>query len=470
MSSPVAGSDPAGFTLAEASAAVRTGTLSPAELTEACLARIHRFNPAINAFITVTEAEALAQARELEAELAQGKWRGPLHGIPVALKDLIDTARVRTTAASAVFADRVPREDAEVVRRLRDEGAIFLGKLNLHEFAYGGTSSVTHFGPVRNPWNPAFSPGGSSGGSGAAVAARMCFGAVGTDTAASIRTPASCCGIAGMKPTWGRVSTRGVIPLSWSLDHVGPMCRTVEDAALMLEAMAGFDPADPASLDAPVPRWRDALRESPSELRIGLPRRMYWEDLDSEVERVAREALQIFDELTAGLEEMTLPAVDNLTIADAEAYAFHEPFLAQSAHLYSPPIRERLLAGAKISSAAYIGARRELERWRREIGKVFEEVDLIVTPTMPVRPVKIGTPSDLALIRNTNAFDVFGLPTISVPCGFSDDGLPVGLQITGPHLDESTVFRMAHVYEQAAGWFRRSPDLEQAAAFMRAVR
>jgi len=451
--------DPAGLALAEASAAVRANAISPTELTRACLARIHKLNPAINAFITVTETEALAQAREREAELAQGKWRGPLHGIPVALKDLIDTAGTRTTAASAVFADRVPLLDAEVVRRLRSAGAILLGKLNLHEFAYGGTSSVTHFGPVRNPWNLEFSPGGSSGGSAAAVAAGMCFGAVGTDTAASIRMPAACCGIVGMKPTYGRVSTRGVIPLSWSLDHVGPMCRTVEDAALMLEAMAGFDPADPATIDAPVPPYRDALRESPSNLRIGLPRKMYWEDLDPEVESIAREALRVLDGLTAGLEEIQLPAVDNLTIAEAEAYAFHAPFLAEASHLYSPPIRERLLAGAKVTAAAYIGARREMERWRREIGGVFADMDLIVTPTMPVKPVTVGTVSDLSLIRNTNAFDVLGLPTISIPCGFSTEGLPIGLQIAGRYLDESTVFLLAHAYEQAAGWFKHSPAL-----------
>jgi aspartyl-tRNA(Asn)/glutamyl-tRNA(Gln) amidotransferase subunit A len=452
--------DPTGFTFAEASVAVQTNAISPTELTRACLARINKLNPAINAFITVTEKEALAQACGLEAELALGKWRGPLHGIPIALKDLIDTAGTRTTAGSAVFADRVPLVDAEVVRRLKNAGAIVLGKLNLHEFAYGGTSDVTHFGPVRNPWNLEFSPGGSSGGSGAAVAARMCFGAVGTDTAASIRTPASCCGIVGMKPTYGRVSTRGVIPLSWSLDHVGPMCRTVEDAALMLEAMAGFDPADPATLDAPVPRYRDRLRQSPSSLRIGLPQKLYWENLDTEVESATREALEVLDGLTAGLEEMQLPSVDNLTIADAEAYAFHEPFLAQSKHLYSPPIRERLLAGAKVSAAAYIGARREMERWRKEIGKIFEYVDLIVTPTMPVKPVRVGTLADLSLIRNTNAFDVFGLPTISVPCGFSGEGLPIGLQITGRNLDEGTVFQLAYAFEQAAGWYRHSPGLQ----------
>jgi aspartyl-tRNA(Asn)/glutamyl-tRNA(Gln) amidotransferase subunit A len=451
--------DLAELTLAEASAAIRKKAVSAVDLTRSCLARINKLNPLLNAFITVTEAEALEEARELDAELASGRWRGALHGIPIAVKDLIDTAGIRTTAASAVFENRVPVEDAEVVCRLRDAGAVLLGKLNLHEFAFGGTSDVTHFGPVRNPWNPAFSPGGSSGGSGSAVAARMCFGAVGTDTAASIRTPAACCGIVGMKPTFGRVSTRGVIPLSWSLDHVGPMCRTVEDAALMLRAMAGFDPADRTTIQARVPAWHTAMRESPAKLRVGLPSRMYWETLDPEVERAATEAVTVLAEITAGIEDMQLPAVDNLTIAEAEAYAFHQPYLAQSGHLYSPQIRERLLAGGRIPAPDYIAAKREMERWRREIGQVFAEIDLIVTPTMPVKPVPVGTISDLALIRNTNAFNVFGLPTISVPCGFSSDGLPIGLQITGPHLDEGRVFQLARAYEQATGWYKQSPEL-----------
>src|SRR5438874_1797844 len=268
----------------------------------------------------------------------------------------------------------------------------------------------------------------------------MCFGAVGTDTAASIRTPASCCGIVGMKPTFGRVSTCGVIPLSWSLDHVGPMCRTVDDAALMLQSMAGFDPRDHGSLDAPVPSYVDALGATTSKLRIGVPFTMYWEGLDPEVEAAAQAAVAVINGLTAGTREIRLPAVDNLTIAEAEAHAFHEPYLAHSAHLYSPPIRERLLAAGLITASAYIQARRELDRWRRQIGEIFSEVDLIVTPTIPIKPVPVGTISDLALIRNTSAFNVFGLPTISIPCGFSREGLPIGLQIAGPHLDESRVF------------------------------
>ncbi len=454
-----AAQDPVESTLAQASAAIRARTISPTELTQACLHKIDKLNPLVNAFITVTGTEALAQARGLEAELERGHWRGPMHGIPIALKDLIDTAGTRTTAASAVFANRIPMADAYVVTRLKEAGAILLGKLNMHEFAYGGTSDVTFFGPVRNPWNLEYSPGGSSGGSGAAVAARMCFGAVGTDTAASIRTPASCCGIVGMKPTYGRVSRRGVIPLSWSLDHVGPMCRTVEDTALMLEAMAGFDAAEGSTLNAPVPCYADSLRQPLKHFRIGVPLKMYWENLDPEVERLTHEALLELVSLTGSLREMQLPAVDTLTIAEAEAFAFHQPYIEKTPHLYSRPILERLRAGSKISVAAYIQAKREMERWRREIGNVFEEVDVIVTPTVPVQPVKVGSVSDLSLIRNTKAFDVFGLPTISIPCGFTAGGLPVGLQISGRHLDEATVFQVAHVYERAKGWSRRQPPV-----------
>src|SRR5271165_6658306 len=271
-------------TIVELAPRLRRKEVSPLELTRACLDRIEKQNPTLNAFITVMAESALAEAKAAEIEISRGEWRGPLHGIPIALKDLIDTAGTRTTAASKLCQSRVPTEDAEVVRRLREAGAVMVGKNNLHEFAYGGSSLVSFFGDVHNPRSAAHVAGGSSGGSAAAVAAGLCYAAIGTDTAGSIREPAALCGCVGIKPTYGRVSTRGVIPLSWSLDHVGPMCRTVEDATLMLEAMAGFDAADPTTINAPVPRYRDALRDSPAKLRIGLPRKMYWEDLDSEVE------------------------------------------------------------------------------------------------------------------------------------------------------------------------------------------
>src|SRR5579864_8012930 len=287
--------DVTGLSLQEAAALVRRKAVSPVELTQACLARIERLNPALNAFITVTAEQALRDAHDAEAEIQKGKWRGPLHGVPIALKDLFDTAGVRTTAGSGVFKDRVPQQDAEVVRRLRAAGAVLLGKLNMHEFAYGGTSVPSYFGPVHNPWNLDRIAGGSSGGSAAAVAAGLCYGALGSDTGGSVRQPAAYCGIAGLKPTYGRVSTRGVIPLSWSLDHVGPMCRTVGDVALLLQGIAGYDPEDSNSVDAPVPDYAQALRAKISALRLGVPRRVFFEQIDPEIAAAVNQAIEALD-------------------------------------------------------------------------------------------------------------------------------------------------------------------------------
>src|SRR3954466_717085 len=256
--------------LSEASRAVQKKEVSPVELTQACLARIEKLNPGLNAFITVTATAALEDARKAEAEIERGEWKGPLHGIPLAVKDLIETAGVKTTAASAVLKGNVPTADAEVIRRLKSAGAILLGKLNLHEFAYGGSGIIGHFGPARNPWNAAHVTGGSSSGSAAAVAACLCYGAIGTDTAGSIRLPAACCGITGLKPTYGLVSARGVIPLSWSLDHVGPMARTAADAAIMLQAIAHYDPQDICCRRFPPVFYPSAIEESTSSLRLGL--------------------------------------------------------------------------------------------------------------------------------------------------------------------------------------------------------
>src|SRR5215470_4979129 len=270
--------------LSEVSQAVQKKEVSPVTLTEACLARIERLNPVVNAFITVTAESALQEANEAEAEIARGEWRGPLHGVPLAVKDLAETAGVRTTAASAVLEHYVPSEDAEVVRRLRKAGAVLLGKLNLQEFAYGGSGIVSHFGPARNPWNTAHITGGSSSGSAAAVAAGLCYGAIGTDTAGSIRLPAACCGITGIKPSYGLVSTRGIIPLSWSLDHVGPMARTAADAAIMLQAIAYYDPQDIYCERFPPVFYPSAIEEKTSALRLGLARE-FWSGLDEEVRR-----------------------------------------------------------------------------------------------------------------------------------------------------------------------------------------
>ena len=455
------------LTIAEVSERVRKKTISPVELVQASLRRIERLNPLLNAFITVTAEAALSRARELEGEAQHGRWRGPLHGIPVALKDLIDTAGVRTTAASAIFADRIPSEDAEVVRRLKAAGAVILGKLNMHEFAYGDTSAVSHFGPVHNPWNPEYVTGGSSGGSAAAVAAGLCYGALGSDTGGSIRQPAAYCGIVGLKPTFGRVSTRGVVPLSWSLDHIGPMSRTVADAALLLQAIASYDPLDTNSIEAAAPDYTKALRQKASTLRLGVPRRVFYEQLDPEIEQAVNEALRVLGRLTVSAREVELPAYKTLPVVGAEAYAFHAPYLTRAPQLYQSTTRRRLEPGSKISAAAYIEGRRELDRLRRAVNAVFSTVDLLITPTTPILPITLQEavnnpalppPGGVApSLRNTQPFDVYGLPSISIPCGFSRSGLPIGLEISGPRLGEPMVLALAHAYEQATQWHRRQP-------------
>lgn len=466
---PPAADEIAMLSLADASDLVRRKKISSVDLTRACLGRVERLNPRLNAFITVTAEQALSDARAAERDIANGRWRGPLHGIPVALKDLFDTAGVRTTAASEVFADRVPTEDAEVVRRLKAAGAVILGKLNMHEFAYGDSSAQSHCGPVRNPWDVSRIPGGSSGGSAAAVAARLCYAALGSDTGGSVRQPAAYCGIAGLKPTYGLVSTRGVVPLSWSLDHVGPMCRSVADVALTLQPLAGHDPLDANSLSVSPPDYTSALRKKVSSLRLGVPRAVFYETLDPEIERAVNAALDVLRRLTAGARDVTLPAYQTLPVAGAEAYAFHAPYFTKTPERYKAMTRRRLEAGAGVSAAAYIQGRRELDRLRRDIRAVFADVDLLVTPTTALMPATVdaalndtSTPpaGGVAIaLRNTQPFDIFGIPTISVPCGFSASGLPIGLSISGPALGEPAVLALAHAYEQATDWHRRVPPL-----------
>ncbi len=455
------------LSLQEAAERVRNKAVSPVELTQACLKKIEVQNPVLNAFITVTPEAALAQAREAERDIRAGKWRGPLHGIPIALKDLIDTAGVRTTAGSGVFADRVPNEDSEVTRRLKAAGAVLLGKLTTHEFAFGVTSVFSHFGAVRNPWDTARIAGGSSGGSGSAVAAGQCYGALGTDTGGSIRQPAAFCGIVGLMPTFGRVSTRGVIPLSPTLDHVGPMTRTVADAALMLQALAGYDEADLPSADVPVPDFAAALWMESSSLRLGVPRSFFYEGLDPEIDRAVNEALMVLARLTAGVREVELPSRPDVSvyraITTAEAYAYHRSYMAAKSELYQPPVLQRIRTGADVSTSDYIEARRRVDRVRRDVRAVFATVDLLVTPTTDVLPdtieeVRGGKPV-VAPVRTTYPFNLYGLPTISVPCGFTRTGLPIGLQISGPPWGEVTVLRLAQAYERATPWHDRHPAL-----------
>lgn len=452
------------FTISELAQRLRRREISAVEVTQDCVARIERLNPALNAFITVMGESALDEARRADAEIARGEWRGPLHGVPVALKDLIDTAGVRTTAASALYKDRVPKQDADVVRRLRQTGAVIVGKNNLHECAYGGSSLVSYFGDVHNPWDVGRIAGGSSGGSAAAVVARLGYAAIGTDTAGSIREPAALCGCVGLKPTYGRVSGRGVIPLSLSLDHVGPLAATVADAAIVLQAIAGYDAADITTADVPVEDCVSALREDAKALRVGVPRDYFFDDLDTEVASAMEHALRGIATLVAEVKDVRLEVPTDRTLQSAESYAFHAENVAKSPELYQSETLRRIRSGESVSAGEYIQRRRELEEARRGIGHVFADVDLLVTPTMPMPAPAIADlradpealrPAELRLLRNTRPFNVWGLPAISVPCGFTQSGLPIGLQIAGPHWREDLVLRLAHAYEQATAWHKR---------------
>jgi len=455
--------------LVELGARLRQREISPVELTVDCLARIEKLNPSLNAFITVTGEAALAQAQAAEAEIARGHWRGPLHGIPLALKDLIDTAGVRTTAASALFKDRIPadNEDAEVVQRLRTAGAVLLGKQNLHEFAYGGSSLVSYYGEVHNPWNLEHISGGSSGGSAAAVAAGLCYGAIGTDTAGSVREPASLCGVVGLKPTYGRVSARGVIPLSVSLDHVGPIARSVADAAAILQAIA--DPSAHAadSGAAGTPDYLAALYEPSHSCRIGIPRSFFYDDLDSEVAGALEEALSVIQGIAGKAREISLSVDTSRTLQSVEAYLYHLDFIGRTPELYQPETLRRIQTGA-VEWSAYTQGLLELKKHRHEIRRIFSQVDLLLTPSAPIPAPAIAElkrdperlrPQELLLLRNTRPFNVWGLPAISVPCGITRAGLPIGLQIAGAHWNEAAVLRLAHAYEQATEWHRLAPQI-----------
>ncbi len=455
-------------TIVELTPRLRRKEISPVDLTRACLERIEKVNPTLNAFITVTADSALAEARAAETEIARGEWRGPLHGIPIALKDLIDTAGTRTTAASALYRDRIPTEDAEVVRRLRQAGAVILGKNNLHEFAYGGSSLVSLFGEVHNPRNVAHIAGGSSGGSAAAVAAGLCYAAIGTDTAGSIREPAALCGCVGIKPTYGRVSSRGVIPLSWSLDHVGPLTATVGDAAAVLQAIAGYDALDVNSADVPIADYVSAssaaLGEGTKTLRVGIPRAYFCDDLDEEVRAAVDEALGVIKTLVAEVREMQIAIPTDRVVQNAESYAVHADDVTQTPELYrardlaAHPIRRGYFGGGIYTVAARTGCRAATRtrflRRRGFAGHANDAHSGAVNCRSEEKTPTALRPAELVLLRNTRPFNVWGLPAISVPCGITKGGLPIGLQIAGPRWREDLVLGLAHGYEMATGWHK----------------
>jgi aspartyl-tRNA(Asn)/glutamyl-tRNA(Gln) amidotransferase subunit A len=458
--------DLAALSLTEASVRIRARTVTPSQLTEAGLGRIATFNPKLNCYITVLREQALAAARELDAEQRSGKLRSALHGIPIGLKDNIDTAGVRTTAASAVFDDRVPDTDAEIARRLKAAGAICVGKTNLHEFAMGGTSATSYYGPVRNPWALDRNPGGSSGGSAAAVSADLCFGALGTDTGGSIRTPASFCSVVGLKPTYGLVSIRGIIPLTLSLDHCGPIVRSVEDAALMLNVLAGYDKLDIASVEHAKEDYVAAMQQPVSGLRLGIPRAPYFDLLDSDVGKAVEDAIQLLAKMTKGAKDVSLPSIRDIALG-GESFAYHEEYYSRGAGRYQIPTRRALQNGGNLKAAEYIRGRWKLELLRRTIDDAFSDFDLVVLPTRRRTPRKI----DAAIKReesdkprnpeleNTGQFNVYGIPAISVPCGFTSAGLPVGLMIAGPRFSEGRVLALAAAYQRATEWHKRQPPL-----------
>ncbi len=440
--------------LSEAAAFVRTREVSPVELTTACLDRIAKIDPRLHSFITVTGDQALADARRAENEIKHGRWLGPLHGIPIGVKDNIDTAGIRTTAASAVFAERTPERDAEVIAKLKTAGAIIIGKLNMHEFAGGTTSAISHFGAVHNPWNIEHIAGGSSGGNGAAVAAGLCYGSVGTDTGGSIRIPAASCGIVGLKPTYDVVPTEGLIYVSRSFDHIGPMCRTVADTAIMFRAMTGhpvaneFDPSSPSAT---------------SGLRVGLlPHTVPTCDapVEAEVRDTFDEAMLIIRGLVAEVRDAELPMPELGDIIGGEEYAFHAQYLANTRELYDPRTRDNIMEGKKVSTADLSRMRNELADHRRTIVRSFENVDVVAVPTLPGLPITLKDATDpFTLNACTFAFSIAGLPAISVPCGFSKSGLPIGLMLGGPPLSEGRLLTLANAYEKATGWERHRPAI-----------
>jgi aspartyl-tRNA(Asn)/glutamyl-tRNA(Gln) amidotransferase subunit A len=457
------------LSIAELGSLMRARTVSPVEVTKAHLARIARLNPTLNAFVTVMADEARAAARGAEAELAARRWRGPLHGVPIGVKDIFDTAGVRTTMGSSFYRDHVPTRDAESVRRLKEAGAIVIGKCNTHEFAAGSTTNNPWYGATRNPWALDRVPGGSSGGSGAAVAAFLCPGATGTDTGGSIRGPAACCGIVGLKPTYGRVSIRGIYPNAVSLDHAGPLTRTALDAGLLLGAMAGYDRDDPTCADVPVPDFTVGIDAGVSGLRLALCPDLHFVDLDAAVTRAIAAAAKVFERLGAKIETIGFRLAHEVqptreAISRGEFIALHRERFEAHPEGYGADLRPRFAEGARVSLDAYVRACRMREAIRREFDEILKSVDALILPVAPSEAPLIATGaarvngkdvvygSGLAMRQVLN---VAGLPCVAVPVGFGEAGLPLSMQIVGPAWGEAHVLRIAHAYETATPELRR---------------
>jgi aspartyl-tRNA(Asn)/glutamyl-tRNA(Gln) amidotransferase subunit A len=458
--------------LLEAAAALRARKLSSSELVYNSLARIAALDEKLNTFITVLDDNARLEAERADEELASGMDRGPLHGIPIALKDVFSTRGVRTTCGSKIFADHVPRHNAAVVEKLAEAGAVLIGKTNMHELAYGITSGNPHFGPVRNPWDAGRIPGGSSGGSAAAVAAEFVFAAMGSDTGGSIRIPASYCGCVGLKPTFGRVSRFGVMPLDFTLDHMGPLARSVRDAAAVLNAIAGFDPRDESSSRAPAPDFVPPEQVSIAGVRIGLPENYYFDAVDEMAAQAVRRAAELAETLGARVVPLRVPDIPALNvigrvILQAEATAVMAPHLHER-HKFGSDVLALLDQGRFVPAADYVNAQRLRRIMRQEFAAVWRQADCLFTPTTPTAAPRIGQAAieingeaedvRLASTRLVRALNVLGLPAVSLPCGFDRLGLPLGLQIAGPAFKEASLLRVAAAVESALGICGRKPQ------------
>jgi len=469
------GSELIGLTLAEAARRVKAKEVSPVELVEASLERISQVDGRLAAFIRVFEQEARQVAKAAEMMVLAGHDLGPLHGVPVALKDNVAVRGFPTTAGSKVLADWVPQQDATVARRLRQAGAVFVGKLNMHEFAWGGTSDNPHYGTVRNPWNLERFPAGSSGGSGAAVAARSCYGAIGTDTGGSIRLPSAVNGIVGIRPTYGRVSNHGIVPLAWSMDTAGPMARTVEDCALMFEAIAGHDPKDASTARVPVSDYLAALGGGVKGLRIGVVPGYFFHHLQPAVLQAVRQALDTMVTCGGQLVEVEIEHIHGnisaqLTIEAAEPSTYHQRWLRQRPDDYGEDVRTLLEVGELLLATHYLQAQRYRGLLRGEFMKAFERVDVFVCPTLPFTATRIGemkvviengVEEDMlsAIMQFTGVPSLTGLPSLNVPCGFDADGLPIGMQLIGRPFSEATLFRTGAAFQAATDFHLRAPVL-----------
>ncbi len=458
------------LSITQLSEQIRTRAVSPVEATQAYLDRIQAVDAKLNSYITVTTERALQEAKKAEDQIRGGTYLGPLHGIPLAHKDIIATKGIKTTCGSKVLKDQVPDYDATVIERLYAAGSILLGKLNMNEFAT--ITPSPYFGRVNNPWNLDHNPGGSSSGSGVAVAAGLCAGSLGTDTGGSIRIPAAFCGVVGLKATHGRISLFGVTPLSWSLDHVGPLTRTVKDAALMLQALAGHDAHDLGSSEAPVSDYIAKLTGDLKGLRLGVPTRFFPDYTDPEVKNAFDAAVKVLAGLGAQVEEVTLPALDNAwpiaqTIMNGEANVWHEPYLQTQAEDYAPQVRKFLERGKSTLATDYVKAQRAKARFRQDMLAALTRVEVLLTPGELIPPPPHEARSATingrevslmaALISATCPFNLTGQPALTVPCGFTASGLPLALQIVGKPFEEATVLQVGHAYEVHTSWHARRP-------------